>query len=73
MWAAAGCVVAAEALNPDPQPLIRKVADRVMEDYPKPVKFNWGEGVLMAGMMRGRGAERAPLRRVCSEMGRSLA
>jgi unsaturated rhamnogalacturonyl hydrolase len=52
MWAAAGCVVAAEALNPDPQPLIRKVADRVMEDYPKPVKFNWGEGVLMAGMMR---------------------
>ncbi|MBI5684085.1 MAG: glycoside hydrolase family 88 protein [Verrucomicrobia bacterium] len=50
--AATGFVVAAEPLKPDPQPLIRKVADRVIEEHARPVKFNWGEGVLMAGMMR---------------------
>jgi unsaturated rhamnogalacturonyl hydrolase len=28
------------------------VADRVLVDFPEPPPFNWGEGVLMAGMMR---------------------
>jgi len=28
------------------------VADFVLEDFPQPPPFNWGEGVLMTGMMR---------------------
>ena len=31
---------------------MRRVADRILLDYPKPPPFDWGEGVLMAGMMR---------------------
>jgi len=38
--------------DPAPQPLIRQVADRVLLDFPQPPPFDWGEGVLMAGMMR---------------------
>ena len=33
-------------------PVVRRVADRAIEDFPQPPPFNWGEGVLMAGMMR---------------------
>ncbi len=32
--------------------MARRVADRVLVDFPRPPPFNWGEGVLMAGMMR---------------------
>jgi unsaturated rhamnogalacturonyl hydrolase len=32
--------------------MLRKVADRVLVDFLEPPPFNWGEGVLMAGMMR---------------------
>ena len=36
----------------DPKTLLRKVADAVLRDFPKPPAFDWGEGVLMTGMMR---------------------
>lgn len=39
-------------LHPSPEELTRQVADRVLLDFPQPPPFNWGEGVLMAGMMR---------------------
>ncbi len=35
-----------------PKTLLRKVADAVLRDFPKPPPFNWGEGVLLTGMMR---------------------
>lgn len=35
-----------------PEALMRRVADRTLLDYPTPPPFDWGEGVLMAGMMR---------------------
>jgi len=37
---------------PPPDVMLRKVADRVLVDFPEPPPFDWGEGVLMAGMMR---------------------
>jgi unsaturated rhamnogalacturonyl hydrolase len=40
------------SLHPSPEAMIRTVADRVLADFPEPPPFNWGEGVLMAGMMR---------------------
>ncbi len=40
------------AVRPAPEPVIRQVADRVLHDFPQPPPFDWGEGVLMAGMMR---------------------
>lgn len=39
-------------LQPSPEKLTRQVADRVLSDFPQPPPFNWGEGVLMAGMVR---------------------
>lgn len=35
-----------------PDGLVRVAAYRAMQDHPEPPDFNWGEGVLMAGMMR---------------------
>ncbi len=32
--------------------MLRRVAERVLEDFPQPPDFNWGEGVLMVGMTR---------------------
>jgi len=43
---------AARPGEPCPKALTRKVADAVLRDFPKPPPFNWGEGVLMTGMMR---------------------
>ena len=40
------------AVMPDAAPVARRVADAVLRDFPKPPPFDWGEGVLMAGMMR---------------------
>ena len=54
---AAGAAVLAgartvRAAEPCPKALTRKVADAVLRDFPKPPPFNWGEGVLLTGMMR---------------------
>ncbi len=40
------------AAPPDPPAAARKAADAVLRDFPRPPQFNWGEGVLMTGMMR---------------------
>ena len=37
--------------NPTDVAAVRRVADRVLADFPEPPPFDWGEGVLMAGMM----------------------
>ena len=58
--AAAGMAMAGPSLLPaadpdttaDPKTLLRKVADAVLRDFPNPPAFQWGEGVLMTGMMR---------------------
>ncbi|MHC4483965.1 MAG: glycoside hydrolase family 88 protein [Planctomycetota bacterium] len=48
--------MAAEHLEPaNPKELVKTVADAVLRDFPDPPQFNWGEGVLMAGMMRAYG------------------
>jgi unsaturated rhamnogalacturonyl hydrolase len=39
-------------LQPSPEKLTRQVADQVLLDFPHPPPFGWGEGVLMAGMMK---------------------
>src|SRR5690606_33268569 len=39
-------------ITPSPESLARRVADRVLKDFPEPPPFDWGEGVLMAGMVR---------------------
>lgn len=39
-------------VRPAVEPVMRQVADRVLADFPEPPPFDWGEGVLMAGMMR---------------------
>jgi hypothetical protein len=49
-----GCGWAGEEprIDPDPSLLARRVASRVVSDYPKPPAFDWGEGVLLTGMVR---------------------
>lgn len=51
---AAGCNLGGRpaGLQPAPASLIRQVADRVVADFPEPPPFDWGEAVLMTGMMR---------------------
>ncbi|MHC4593423.1 MAG: glycoside hydrolase family 88/105 protein, partial [Planctomycetota bacterium] len=44
--------VAAHLEPASPKELVKTVADAVLRDFPDPPPFNWGEGVLMAGMMR---------------------
>lgn len=39
-------------LHPEPVETLRVVADRVLVDFPHAPDFNWGEGVLMGGMVR---------------------
>ena len=36
----------------DPKAMVKTVADAVLRDFPKPPPFNWGEGVMLSGMMR---------------------
>jgi len=36
----------------DPRALVKTVADAVLRDFPKPPPFDWGEGVMLSGMMR---------------------
>lgn len=38
--------------QPNPETLVRKAADFVLKAFPKPPPFDWGEGVLLTGMMR---------------------
>jgi unsaturated rhamnogalacturonyl hydrolase len=47
------CVFSQAALPADPRApsAIAKVADAVLRDFPTPPPFDWGEGVLMAGMV----------------------
>ena len=49
-----GCAtgVKVPAVQPRPEPILRRVADHVLQAFPEPPDFNWGEEVLMAGMMR---------------------
>jgi unsaturated rhamnogalacturonyl hydrolase len=46
----------ADAAEPDSplcyQAAVRTVADAVLRDFPQPPPFNWGEGVLLTGIMR---------------------
>ncbi len=37
---------------PNPKALVRKAADFVLKSFPEPPPFNWGEGVVLTGMMR---------------------
>jgi unsaturated rhamnogalacturonyl hydrolase len=48
------------AWSPAPAPLLERVADRVLKDFPQPPPFDWGEGVLMAGMMKAGVALKKP-------------
>lgn len=58
---AAGCAGdRAARFEPSPEQAIRVVADRVLADFPTPPPFDWGEGVLMAGMMRAGKAVNEP-------------
>jgi unsaturated rhamnogalacturonyl hydrolase len=36
----------------EPRERVKTVADAVLRDFPKAPPFNWGEGVLLTGMMR---------------------
>jgi rhamnogalacturonyl hydrolase YesR len=36
----------------DPKAMANTVAGAVLRDFPKPPAFNWGEGVMLSGMMR---------------------
>jgi rhamnogalacturonyl hydrolase YesR len=36
----------------DPKAMVNTVAGAVLRDFPKPPPFNWGEGVMLSGMMR---------------------
>ncbi len=36
----------------DPKAMVKTVADAVLRDFPKPPAFNWGEGVMLSGMMQ---------------------
>lgn len=44
--------VSAGAEPAAPRELVKRVADAVVRDFPEPPPFNWGEGVMMSGMMR---------------------
>ena len=35
-----------------PRTLVKRVADAVIRDFPEPPPFDWGEGVMLTGMMR---------------------
>jgi unsaturated rhamnogalacturonyl hydrolase len=37
--------------SPPPLPMVERIADAVLRDFPTPPDFNWGEGVLLTGMM----------------------
>lgn len=52
LLAAVSVVKADSPETPDPRKSVKMVADAVLRDFPAPPPFNWGEGVMLAGMMR---------------------
>jgi len=47
-----GCTsLSKPSIQPMPEEIARKVADRVIQDNHEPIPFDWGEGVLLGGMM----------------------
>lgn len=48
-------IAAAEPETSTCEAVVRQVADAVLRDFPEPPPFNWGEGVMMTGMMRAYG------------------
>ena len=57
-----GCSTAAPSrtLDPAPEEVMNRAADWVLREWPGPVPFNWGQGVLTAGMMRASQATGDP-------------
>ncbi len=52
---ATGCptLLAADSANAtNPEQLVKTVADAVLRDFRNTPRFNWGEGVMLAGMMQ---------------------
>ena len=49
---AVSAAVAPAAETANPEALVKTVADAVLRDFPQPPPFNWGEGVMLTGMMR---------------------
>jgi unsaturated rhamnogalacturonyl hydrolase len=45
---------------PTPEVLVRTVADRVLLDFPQPLPFDWGEGVLLSGMLQAHRMTKDP-------------
>jgi len=43
------------AFSADPVETVKRVADAVLRDFRAPLPFNWGEGVLLTGMIRAYG------------------
>ena len=43
-----------------PAEMVRTVADSVLRDNPKPLDFNWGEGVLLSGMVEAHRLTKDP-------------
>lgn len=43
--------VAGPAVVPDPTTRMREVAEAALRDHPEPLPFDWGEGMLLAGLM----------------------
>ncbi len=55
MMAAVSCLLSMSRLPAtaqEPSVAIKQVADSVLRDCPDPPDFNWGEGVLLTGMMQ---------------------
>jgi len=48
----AATAAAADPSPADPKKMVTVVADAVLRDFPDPPAFNWGEGVMLTGMMR---------------------
>jgi unsaturated rhamnogalacturonyl hydrolase len=60
LWACMSGETAAQEIVPAAEPVLRQVADAVLRDFPEPPEFNWGEGVLVAGMMHAWRETRDP-------------
>ena len=56
----ANCSAAEAIPYTPPAGLVRTVADAVLRDTPKPPDFNWGEGVLLSGMIEAHRLTKDP-------------
>lgn len=54
-WAGVSAALAGEVARPagvpNPTAMVRVVADSTLRDHPNPLPFDWGEGMLLAGLM----------------------